>query len=402
MNGPTPTRQIADFDRLAVGDEARFIKRILAEDLEAFARLSGDYNPLHMDAEFARRTSFQRRVAHGMLLGNYVSTLVGMHLPGPGALWAQQNFRWRSPVFIGDEVTILLRVTHKSEGTRTLTVEVSATNQNGLTVLEGEGTVMVLEEKKETHELPLSARVALITGSSRGIGAAIANGLAAAGSRVVINFLHNETAATDLQRAIESGGGKAVALQADVTNPEAVKRMVARAEQHFGAPIDVLVNNASGAIQAKPFADTAWSEMQVHFDVQVRGAFNCAQAVLPAMLAARSGRIVNIGSIYTWNSPPVNLTGYVTAKAALKALTHSLALELGPKGVRVNLVSPGMTETDLIADVPERLRKVQAMQTPLRRLAAPEDIARAVVFLCSDAADFITGADLPVCGGIAM
>jgi 3-oxoacyl-[acyl-carrier protein] reductase len=120
------------------------------------------------------------------------------------------------------------------------------------------------------------------------------------------------------------------------------------------------------------------------------------------MLEAQSGRIVNIGSIYAWNSPPANLTGYVIAKAALKAFTKSLAVELGPKGVRVNMVSPGMTETDLISDVPERLRKVQAMQTPLRRLATPDDVARAVAFLCSDAADFITGADIPVCGGVTL
>ncbi len=402
MTSAQPTIQIASFDKITVGDEARLVKKILAEDVDAFARLSGDYNPLHMDAEFARRTSFQRRVAHGMIIGSYVSTLVGMHLPGPGALWAQQNFRWRSPVFIGDEISITLKVTHKSEGTRTLNIEVSAVNQNGQTVLEGEGTVMVLEEKKQIRDLPLSERVALVTGGSRGIGAAIARGLAAAGCRVVINFIKNETAANEVQRAIESGGGQAIAIQADVTDADAVKRMVDGAASHFGKPVDVLINNASGAIQARPFAETSWAEMQMHFDTQVRGAFNCVQAALPAMLAAQSGRIINIGSIYAWNTPPANLAGYVTAKAALQAFTRALAVELGPKGIRVNLVSPGMTETDLIADVPERLRKVQAMQTPLRRLATPEDVARTVAFLCSDAADFITGADIPVCGGVTM
>jgi 3-oxoacyl-[acyl-carrier protein] reductase len=402
MTSAQTTFQIADFNKIAAGDEACFHKKILDEDVEAFAKLSGDYNPLHMDAEFAHRTSFQRRVVHGMLLGNYVSTLVGMHLPGPGALWAQQNLRWRSPVFIGDEISITLKVTHKSEGTRTLSVEVLAVNQNGQTVLEGEGTVMVLEEKKQTRDLPLCERVALVTGSSRGIGAAIAQALAEAGSGVVINFVRNESAASELQRVIESKGGRAIAIQADVADAVAVKQMVDRASNHFGQQIDVLVNNASGPIQARRFTETSWQEIQTHFDTQVRGAFNCAQAVLPAMLAAQSGRVINIGSIYTWNTPPVNLTGYVTAKAALKAFTRALAAELGPKGVRVNLVSPGMTETDLIADIPERLRKVQAMQTPLRRLATPADVARIVTFLCSEGADFITGADIPVCGGVAM
>lgn len=402
MTAPQSQIQAKDFADIAVGDEARLSKKILEEDLDAFAKLSGDYNPLHMDAEFAQRTSFQRRVAHGMLAASYVSTLVGTHLPGPGALWAQQNFRWRAPVFIGDELEITLRVTHKSEGARTLTIEINAVNQNRQVVMEGDGTVMVLEERKTTRDLPLSERVALITGASRGIGAAIARSLAQSGAGVIINYLKNERAAVELQSQIENAGGNAITVQADVTDRDLIERLVDQARNHFGKPVDVLINNASGAIPAKPFVETEWGGIQAHLDTQVRGAFNCVQAVLPAMLEAQSGRIINIGSIYAWNSPPANLTGYVIAKAALKAFTKSLAVELGPKGVRVNMVSPGMTETDLISDVPERLRKVQAMQTPLRRLAMPDDVARAVVFLCSDAADFITGADIPVCGGVTL
>jgi 3-oxoacyl-[acyl-carrier protein] reductase len=337
-----------------------------------------------------------------MLAASYVSTLVGTRLPGPGALWAQQNFQWRAPVFIGDELEITLRVTHKSEGARTLTIEINAVNQNRQVVMEGDGTVMVLEERKTTRNLPLSERAALVTGGSRGIGAAIARSLAQSGARVIINYLKNERAAAELQAQIENAGGDAIAIQADVTDRDSIERLVDQARNHFGKPVDVLINNASGATPAQPFVETDWATIQTHFDTQIRGAFNCIQAVLPAMLEAQSGRIVNIGSIYAWNSPPANLTGYVVAKAALKAFTKSLAVELGPKGVRVNLVSPGMTETDLISDVPERLRKVQAMQTPLRRLATPDDVARAVVFLCSDAADFITGADIPVCGGATL
>lgn len=402
MSAASAAQLATDFAAIQVGDEARLTKTIRAEDVEAFARLSGDHNPLHTNAEFARRTSFQRPVAHGMLVASYVSTLIGTQLPGPGALWAQQNFRWRAPVFVGDEVALTLRVTHKSAGTRTLNIVVNAVNQHGHTVLEGEGTVMVLEERHLIHQQPLSSRVALITGGARGIGAAIAHALAETGARVIINFINSETAAAELQRSIESSGGQAIALQADVTQPTAVAQMIERAAQHFGQPIDLLINNAGAAVQARPFSETAWAEMQAHFDVQVRGAFNCVQAVLPAMLAAQSGRIINIGSSYAWNTPPPNLIAYVTAKAALRAFTRALAVELSPKGVCVNLVSPGMTETDLIAAVPERLRKVQAMQTPLRRLATPEDVARTVVFLCSEAADFITGADIPVCGGAVM
>lgn len=394
--------RIREFAAIEVGDRAQIRRTITAEAVEAFAQFSGDRNPLHVDEAFARGTSFHRRVAHGMIVASYVSTLVGMHLPGPGALWAQQNFRWRMPVFIGDELEITLTVRHKSEGTRTLTVEVGAVNQNNQLVMEGEGTVMVLEEREAARDLPLSERVALVTGGSRGIGAAIAQSLAASGAGVVINYIRNQSAASALKEQIESAGGRSIIAQADVADPAAVGRLVEQARESFGKPIDVLINNASGAIQAKPFIETEWNEVQFHLETQLRGAFNCSRAVLPAMIAAGSGRIVNIGSISAWNTPPVNQIGYVTAKAALKAFTKVLAAELGPKGVRVNMVSPGMTETDLISDVPERLRKVQAMQTPLRRLATTDDVARTVLFLCSDSADFINGADVPVCGGITM
>src|SRR5277367_834161 len=140
-NEPVP---FADFEKIQPGDEAKFSKLITAEDVEAFAKLSGDRNPLHMDDKFAARTHFQRRVVHGMLIANYLSTLVGMQCPGPGALWTEQSLRWPSPVFIGDRVQVTLKVTHKSIGSRTLVIEAKAVNQDGKVVMEGKGTVTVL------------------------------------------------------------------------------------------------------------------------------------------------------------------------------------------------------------------------------------------------------------------
>ncbi|MCX6588727.1 MAG: MaoC family dehydratase [Acidobacteria bacterium] len=134
------------FEGLAVGQEAVLSKVITAEDVDAFARLSGDFNPLHMDDAFVRETEFGRRVVHGLLVGSYVSTMIGMQLPGPGALWAEQRFQWRSPVFVGDRVNLRLWIAHKSEGTGSVVVEVRATNQDGATVMEGRGTVKLAGE----------------------------------------------------------------------------------------------------------------------------------------------------------------------------------------------------------------------------------------------------------------
>lgn len=396
------TAALPDFAAIREGDSARLSRTITAKDVEAFAALSGDYNPLHTDAEFAGRTSFQKPVAHGMIVASWVSTLVGMHLPGPGALWTQQNLRWHAPVFVGDTVEVSLRVAHKSEGTRTLRIEVTAVNQNGQTVMDGEGSVMLLERREQRQDRSLAERVALVTGASRGIGAAIARALGEAGASVAVNYVRNAAAAAEVCVAISAAGGRAFPVQADVTDAEAIAAAVERVGAAFGRPVDVLVNNAGIPAVPRAFLDLPWSDIHAMLDVHVRAAFHCCQAVLPGMLEQKSGRIVNIGSTLARNVPPPQWTAFVLAKAALAALTRSLAVEYGPHGIQVNLVSPGATETESLAAVPERLRKVQAMQNPLRRLGAPEDVAGAVVFLCSDGGRYVTGAEIPVCGGSSM
>jgi len=401
-NSPGPAWAARPIASIQPGETATLAKTITTEDIEAFAALSGDRNPLHVDPAFARQTRFQRPVAHGMLLGAYVSTLVGMHLPGPGALWTHQSFRWLAPLFAGDRVEVTLRVTQVSPGAGTMTIEVAAVNQHGRKVLEGEGGVMILTQQEKKMEPSLSERVVLVSGGSRGIGAATAAALAEAGACVGVNYLHRAEAAEELVAGILAAGGRAVAVRADVRNADEVGLAVERVAGEFGKPVDVLINNASTPAVPKNFLDLAWNDMQEMIDVQVRGAFHCAQAVLPAMIEKGSGVIVNIGSAITRTTPPAQWTAFAAAKAALAAMTRSLAVEYGPKGVRVNMVSPGTTETEAIAGIPERLRKVQAMQTPLRRLAHPEDVARTVVFLCSEGGRYVTGADIPVSGGATI
>ena len=137
--------------------------------------------------------------------------------------------------------------------------------------------------------------------------------------------------------------------------------------------------------------------------MHVRGAFLLQpERVIPGMIEQKSGRIINIGSSFPMNTPPVNWSNFLVAKSAMQALTRCLAAELGPHGIRVNMVSPGLVETESIAGLSERLRKVQAMQTPLRRLASPAEIAAVVAALCTSAGDFVTGAEIPVSGGLQM
>jgi 3-oxoacyl-[acyl-carrier protein] reductase len=400
--GPSVPVEFADFEKIKQGDEFELSKAITAEDVEAFARLSGDRNPLHMDDAFASRTHFQRRVVHGMLVANYVSTLIGMRCPGPGALWSQQNFRWLAPVFIGDQIHLTMKVTHKSEGSRSLTIEVKALNQDGKVVMEGEGTATALEERQQPKDLPITERVAFISGGARGLGAAIAAALAQAGATVIVNYRNNAAAAEDLCSSLQSNGGRAIPVQADVTNQASVMAAMEKARTECKRPVTILVNNAGSLPEPRPFMQTTWEEFQSTLDVHVRGAFHCSQAAIPGMIEQKSGRIINIGSSFSLNTPPVNWSNFLVAKSAMQALTRCLAAELGPHGIRVNMVSPGLVETESIAGLSERLRKVQAMQTPLRRLASPAEIAAVVAALCTSAGDFVTGAEIPVSGGLQM
>lgn len=389
------------FESIRPGDFVSFSKTILESDVEAFAALSGDRNPLHMDSEFASRTHLGRRVVHGMLVASYVSTLIGTKLPGTGSLWMEQRFGWRNPVFIGDTLEFTLRITHKSEGSRTLALEVTVMNQNGKTVMDGEGTVALPEIHQRRQEIPIHERVAFISNGSRGIGAAVARALARAGAMVVVNCPDRE-AGDELCQSIASDGGEALAVCADTGDAMSVAAAIDGASGRLGRTIDVLIHCAAGTGAPRPAIEMEWTDVQQALDTHVRSAFHCIRAVVPGMARQKSGRIVSIGSMVAWGVPPAQWSAFAMAQAALKSLTKSLAAELGPSGIHVNTVLPGTREDDPESGIPERIRKLQAMQTPLRRLALADDIAETVVFLCSEGSRFITGADIPVCGGAGM
>jgi 3-oxoacyl-[acyl-carrier protein] reductase len=392
----------ADFDKIQPGDEAHFEKTISAQDVDSFASISGDSNPLHMDEDFARRTNLGRRVVHGMLLASYVSTLVGTHCPGSGALWSQQSFRWQAPVFIGDRIHIKLLVKHKSIGSRSLTIAIKGFNQHGEVFMDGEGVVSVLEERLIKRDVPVNERIVLVTGATHEIGAAISLALARAGATVVVNYRKNAAAAEELCAAMEAAGGRAMAICADVADANSIQLGVRQVQEKFQTPIDLLINAAGSFPELRPFMEMTWAEIQAAIDSHLGATFNCCQAIIPGMTERKSGRIINIGSALLRTTPMANWSGFLVAKAAVQALTRSLAVELGPLGIRVNMVSPGLLDAEVGVELPNRLRKIQAMQTPLRRLASPADVAAVVLALSSAAGEFITGTDIPVCGGMSI
>ena len=242
-------------------------------------------------------------------------------------------------------------------------------------------------------------KIALVTGSSRGIGRAIAAHLARSGWAVCINYRERRDCAEALAAQLTAEGCRVMVCQADVSDRSAVNTMVRRVEETFG-PVSLLVNNAGIAGQAlfQEISDTLWHR---YFAVNVDGAFHCTQAVLPHMLHEHEGCIINISSIWGLRGASCEVT-YSCTKAALIGLTRSLAAELAPTQIRVNCVAPGVIKTDMLDALPPEVLPQLAEQTPLGRLGTPEDIAHAVAFLADEKASFITGQVLTSDGGFIL
>jgi len=251
-----------------------------------------------------------------------------------------------------------------------------------------------------------SEKVVLVTGSSRGIGAAIALEFAKEGAFVIINYLKNVEAAEQVVSSCIEVGGDAWAIQADVTSEEAVQSMIQQIVLETGR-LDVVVNNAFKPYvfdpeQRKMVWQLTWDDYQGQIDGAVRSTHYLCQAVLPIMKKQSSGSIVNIISNLV-ERPLVPYHEYNTAKTALMGYTRNLAVELGSFGIRVNCVAPGLVyPTDASKKTKESLKELIISQTPLRRIAKPEDIAGPVLFLSSDWSEFMTGQTLFVDGGFVM
>jgi 3-oxoacyl-[acyl-carrier protein] reductase len=240
----------------------------------------------------------------------------------------------------------------------------------------------------------LDGKVALVTGASRGIGAAIARELARAGARVAVNYRSGREAAEEI-----AGGIGGVVVQGDVADAEQAQAMVERAESELG-DLDILVNNA-GVTRDTLLARMSDDDWDAVLGTNLGGVFHTSRAVARKMLRRRAGSIVNLTSVVGLRGNP-GQANYVAAKAGVIGFTKALARELGGRGVRVNAVAPGYIETELTMVLSEPVRDTILTNTPLGRLGRPEDVAGAVRFLCSDEAAFVTGEVLLVDGGLGM
>jgi 3-oxoacyl-[acyl-carrier protein] reductase len=245
----------------------------------------------------------------------------------------------------------------------------------------------------------LKGKVAIVTGASKGIGATIAKHLAAEGVAVVVNYASSKQGAERVLADIERSGGKAIVVQANMAKKPEIERLFAEAKKAFGR-VDILVNNA-GIYEFSPLEGVTEEHFHKHFDLNVLGLIFASQEAIKHFGSA-GGSIINISSVASTAAPP-NTSVYSATKAAVDAITKSLAKELGPRKIRVNAINPGMVETEGVhaAGIMESdFRKEIESKTPLGRIGQSEDIAPAVVFLASEDSAWITGETMRVSGGL--
>ncbi|WP_425255130.1 SDR family NAD(P)-dependent oxidoreductase [Mammaliicoccus sciuri] len=246
----------------------------------------------------------------------------------------------------------------------------------------------------------LNDKVAIITGSSRGMGASTAKLFAKQGAKVVVNFAQNKEAAEEVVRTIQDNGGQAIAVQADVRNKEQMEALVNQTVKQYGK-VDILVNNAAIHFTFKPFENIEWDEFIPKIEEEMKAAFVSTKAVLPIMKEHGNGKLIYISSSLS-NQPLPGFIAHGTAKSALNAFVRYIAQEYGGQNIKANAIGPGMVDTDLTKDTPQEDKEQTAMFTPLGRIAQPDDVAQVALFLASDQSEFVTGSYIPVSGGMEM
>lgn len=392
-------KKITDF---SVGEKAELIKKITAEDIRKFVELTGDDNRIHLDMDFASKTTFRKPIAHGMLGASFISTLIGKKLPGDGAVWFSQSLEFHLPVKVNDTIKVMAEVSNVDVRNSSLELQIIIVNQYNQKVTTGKSKVKLVEFEKEkiVEKKESIPKIALVLGATGGIGEATCLYLASEGYKIIVHYYNNETAAKKLVNTINEKENLAIKVKADINSENDIKAMFEEINRYYDG-VYYIVNCSTMPIPNINFEDLLWNDIDNQIKISIKGTFTLLKQFIPKMKQLRYGKIILLTTMAT-EQPNPKWLHYITAKSALNGFAKALATEMAPHGVRVNLISPGMTETNLISEIPKSIKTLTKAKTPLRRLATPEDVAYVIGFLFSEKSDYLVGETIRVNGGQSM
>jgi len=390
------------FDSIHLGQSATIQHKISIEDIEKFVSLTGDDNKLHVDKEYASKTDFKIPVVHGMLGASFISTVIGTRLPGDGALWYSQTLEFIRPVRVGDTIKIIATVILKNEKARSIELKTDILNQHNQIVTTGIAKVKIINQILDN---PIQSsiedkKVVLVLGSTGGIGSATAVNLAQNGFDIILHYYTNKERAIEIQSKIHKIGKNANVMQADLLNEKSIIEMTLNIKR-LNPYITGIVNCSTTKIPSIKFQDLNWDYMQEQFDINIRSSFILLKELIPLMETKKYGKIVFL-TTQAIETPNSEWLHYITAKASLHGFAKALAVEFSSKGIRFNMVSPSLTDTELVSDIPKRVKMLIEAKTPLRKLCTIEDIANCISFLMLPKSDFLTGETIRLNGGQFM
>ncbi len=393
------------YSEINIGDTATVIHTITDADIEKFVDLTGDDNKLHINKEFAKKTEFKKPVVHGMLGASFISTLIGTKLPGDGALWFSQTLEFLRPVRVGDTITVLAEVISKNDKSNSIELKTDIINQNKQVVTTGISKIKVIpleEEIDGSNKLDLTVRKksVLILGASGGVGQSVARKLAHDGFDLILHFNTNKSKVEELSAEISALGRQVAIYKADLLNTSEVAEISQKITRKF-PDLTGFVNCSTVNLPNIKFENLDWSDIQKHLDINIKSSFHLLKELLPCFVEKKYGKIVFL-TTQAIETPSSEWMHYIVSKSALAGFVRSLAIEFAGRGINVNMISPSMIDTDLVADIPKKVKMLTEAKTPLRRLCTSEDVAEAVSFLMSDKSNFITGETIRVNGGQVM
>ena len=391
------------YNEIKIGDKATVVHKITEADIDKFVNLTGDDNKLHINKEFASRTEFKQPVVHGMLGASFISTLIGTKLPGDGALWFSQTLEFLRPVRIDDTITVIAEVIQKNDKANTIELKTDILNQNKQIVTTGFSKVKVVELEEveiDKSEIKETKKYILVIGASGGVGRATALKLALKGYDLILHFNTNQEIINNLKSDIEKLGRSVICIKANLLNTLEIQNLTNLIKRDF-AHLTGYVNCSTVKLPNIRFQNLEWNNILDHVEINIKSNFLILKEILPIFETKKYGKIVFL-TTQAIEYPASEMLHYITSKGALNGFAKALAFEYASKGIRVNMISPSMIDTDLVADVPQKIKMLTEARTPLKKMCSVEDVANAISYLISSDSDFMTGETLRLNGGQIM